>query len=143
MPHASDPLYQALTAVIPSEALATQDNLRLESRGFMALVCEVLARRGPRLHVSLAHYFEANGDLVPDPDLELEVDTEARTVRPLAITTQAYYVRAIDHDGQGRELVHAGRVRDLRAFAFQWFRNLKDQGFCRQPPAADAQAGKP
>lgn len=142
MPHATDLLYTALTGIVPAEVLAARDCLRLTSGSFMDLVVEVLARRGQRLTLSLAHYFTQNGDLVPDPDMEVEVDLAARTVRPLAIQTQAYFVRAVDHDDEGHEVVHTGRQRELRSFLAQWLSNLKSQGFhwVSEPEAAAGDA---
>ena len=44
---------------------AEQSHLRLENKGYMPLVIE---KTGKNL-VSVAHYYEQNGDLIADPDV--------------------------------------------------------------------------
>src|SRR5690349_5579060 len=55
--------------------LASFRHVRLECKGFMPLVVEAIGP-GPRglPMVSVAHYYEQNGDLMKDPDMVFEVD---------------------------------------------------------------------
>lgn len=86
---------------------------------------------GPRGHplVSVAHYFEANGDLVPDPDMTFEVTTAGDWL-PVAIqhATGAYFEAAY-RDDRGLVRVDPARERELRNFARLWSRNLLEQGY--------------
>jgi hypothetical protein len=134
-------VFDALNAIIPLGDLTRLGNVKLESPGFMDLVVELLETRGDRLRISLAHYYEQNGDLCPDPDLEVEVNLKTKSVRPLAIQmSTGHYTRAVDVDAQGRETVNARAVRDLTTFLRQWVANLKEQGF--QYRESDAQPAK-
>lgn len=127
-------LYNLLTKIIPAETLRTENYLRLSSPGFMDLVAEVLSRRGDVLRVSLAHYFQQNGDLVADPDCEIEINLASRNIRPLVIQMAfGPYVRAVDHDQDGMEVVHSRRSREIREFLVLWLRNLHDQEFAYRP----------
>ncbi len=62
-------------------------SVKIENSGFMALIIE---KHGAQIVV--AHYFETNGDLVPDPDMEF-VDLGADDWLPVAIqhSTGHYY----------------------------------------------------
>lgn len=106
------------------ERLRTGDHRRLEAPGFMTLSVDVLHRDGPRLLLALAHYFELNGDLVPDPDMELRVDLENRTVEALTYQDLRRFDRV--DDGQGR--VRSDLERSLNDFLSLWLSNLHAQG---------------
>ena len=141
MPASPSRLFHLFTAVVPTEALAAHACLRLKSSGFLDLVVETLYRRGNLLTISAAHYYQQNGDLVAEVDLEAAVDVEHRTLMPLAIQTPWYYMRVADRDDQGRERVHSRRLRDLQAFAAQWFSALAQQGFVYRAESAASSAG--
>jgi hypothetical protein len=112
------------------EALAGS-SLRVENGGYMPLVIESVGV-GPRglPLVSVAHYFEQNGDLMSDPEMTFEVD-QAGTFYPISITQHplGIYREAVFQDEQGRVLIKLGAKRDLEYFARIWDRNIKDQGF--------------
>mgnify|MGYP001596133503 CR=1 FL=1 len=114
-----------LWTIAPLEVLVQRGNLKLKSEGFMDLYVEVLHHMGAHRTVSLAHYYEANGDLVPDPDTEIEDDTKRQTVRPLAIRlSSGHNTRAATRDVEGREVVNQRVVRDLTSFLRMWLMNL-------------------
>lgn len=54
-------------------------HFRLDQPGYERLCVETISAR----RVSVAHYFEMNGDLVPDPDIVFLID-EKGSGRPLA-----------------------------------------------------------
>jgi len=101
------------------------------SGAFMAVSIDCLqegaAERGARY--AIAHRFEANGDLVPDPDVEFYVVREAGDT--------AVYPTAIDHpppigyrryvefgtDGQP-DAIHRRGQADLARFCDTWMRNI-------------------
>jgi hypothetical protein len=67
--------YQRLEAVLgrPVRKLRIGIAYRLRAPGFMDLVVEVLSRNPSTMVLSLAHYFEQNGDLCQDPEMEVRV----------------------------------------------------------------------
>lgn len=104
--------------------LQTGDYRRLEAEGFMPLSVDVLHRDEPRLLLALAHNFEFNGDLVPDPDMEIRVDLKARTVA--ALTYQDLH--RFDRVDAGQDRVPLDLRRSLNDFLSLWLSNLHAQG---------------
>lgn len=100
--------------------LKVKECARLKSSGFMDLVIERLGDN----HYSLSHYCEQNGDLVPDPDMEIRVFPDMRTAE--ALTYQdGFGFRRVYEDGK----IDAAAKKELNAFLEQWLANLIEQGF--------------
>ncbi len=117
--------YLKLLRLVPDlDQLRTGSFLRLEAPGFMPLTVDVLHRQGHRLLLALAHHFEAQGDLVPDPDMELRADLEARTVEALTYQDARRFDRV--NARPGRVLVDL--QRSLNDFLSLWLSNLHAQG---------------
>jgi uncharacterized protein YqiB (DUF1249 family) len=91
-----------------------------KATGFMDLHLESLSQRT----VSLTHYFEQNGDLVPDPDMEIRIDPVAKTALALHFQDQRSYSE-----------VYPDGVEDPRQFKSQnsfltfWLNNIRSQRF--------------
>ena len=89
---------------------------------FMAVVVEKV---GPD-RWSIAHYYEQNGDLVPDPDLEL-VRQDGGWF-PVAITQWCGYRCAARTDDHGRIATYnRAAYASLRSFAGTLLSNIKAQ----------------
>jgi len=83
---------------------------------------------------AVAHRYEVNGDLVPDPDVEFYVVDD-----PAAPAGMAIYPTAIDHgllgyhrhahfDSQGRTIrVSRRRQASLATFCDGWMKNIASQ----------------
>ncbi len=116
-----------ITEILAAHGKSLDDadlHLRLEMPSYMPLVIERVGRD----RISVAHYFESNGDLVADPDIVFATNvTEGEWAaveyqdqwgyRPVAQNTQAgwqYYPQA---------------NREVTAFANQWAKNLREQGW--------------
>ena len=99
----------------------------------MPLSVDVLYRERTRLCIALAHNFEQNGDLVPDPDMELRVDLENQTVEALTYQDQRVYQEVYPAPGQ----VRLGLKASLNSFLSTWLANIESQGFhlVREKPA--------
>ena len=105
----------------------TGEVLRLTAPGLMDLLVEVLRRSGGSLRVSLAHYYEVGGDLVPDPDMELKVMPKTKMAEALSYQ-DAFVHREVYPEP---EKVNVAVKADLNAFLDQWLSNLLDQGHQR------------
>lgn len=109
------------------------DAVKIQSGGFMDLSINRLYTVNGGFVISLTHYFEQNGDLVPDPHLEIFVSDATRTAWAMAIQ------HSTGHYAQGMKIENgqffkAPRVqRDIQSFLGQWLRNLKAQGFYKAP----------
>jgi hypothetical protein len=115
--------------------------IRIEppSSGFMRLCIEHVGT-GPRGMplVSVAHYFQQNGDLMEDPDLVFEVNPDedgplswkAGEWGPVSFTqhsTGTYQEAVVVQDG--KVMVAPKLIASLKSFALTWDRNIKAQGF--------------
>jgi len=96
--------------------------------GYQRLVIE---RHGEL--ISVAHYFEQNGDLVPDPDVELHYPTWT----PTAITQAIGYRREKFIERDGRTLVDTRFDREVSSFLSMWARNIHAQGWAQRGQVHD------
>jgi len=94
------------------------------SKSYMYLSVERLTSN---LH-SMAHYFEQNGDLVADPDIEMLKTDDGRWY-PVALQQSfGTYTRAIEsYDAHGPTRAYPKRYSELRSFLSMWLKNIKDQ----------------
>ena len=103
--------------------------LRLEMPGFDRLVIENIGCQ----RISVAHYYEQNGDLVADPDVVFFTGYGAWA--PIEITqVMAVYRRYAELDDAGQTIVRfdvRGQA-DLAAFTEEWAQNLLDQGWLKR-----------
>src|SRR5581483_4175236 len=110
------------------DAFRTQEELhvRFDMPPYQPLVIE---RHGKL--ISVAHYFEQNGDLVPDPDVELHYPSWA----PTAITQAylGYRTKFIERDGQ--TFVDTHFHKEVSSFLTMWARNIKAQGWAEKGQA--------
>jgi hypothetical protein len=127
--------------------------IRIDLEGYDRLCIEHV---GPSLvdglvSLSVAHYFEQNGDLMSDPEMTFDVNPGddkqfgwlSGTWRPSSITQSplGVYREAVFLDG-GRVMIRPRLIAELKEFARMWNRNIGDQGyleaFKRQLAAAQA-----
>lgn len=93
---------------------------------FMALSVEIIGTaQGGRI-VSLAHYYEQQGDLMKDPDVEFWVTT--RSVMPLTYQQDGLgiYHRAAWFD-DGKLHVNERMQKEITDFCEMWMNNIAEQ----------------
>lgn len=101
----------------------------IENEPFMRLVIEDIGP-GPRGHqaVSVAHYFEQNGDLCQDPEMAFELVPEGEGVKYEPYLFQQaippIYQEVFETGTENERL-----KRQLASFARTWDRNIGAQGF--------------
>lgn len=103
------------------------ESMKLKAAGYMDLSIDNL--RGGK--IAMAHNYIQNGDVMADPDMMLEVDTEEKTIVPLTFQNDGLglFQEVYDIDGQGNKTgVRVKLKRDLEHFLIQWIKNLKMQG---------------
>ena len=122
-----DKLYVQLTELIPDlTELQPGDHRKSMAPGFMDLSLNVLTRSKEELRFALSHYYEQNGDLVPDPDMEIRVYLIDGWSKAEALTYQD--ARRYDEVYPTPEKVIPSLKSSLNAFLAQWLTNLKNQG---------------
>lgn len=104
-------------------------SIRLQMPGFDLLRIE----RVDRYRISVAHYFESAGFLIPEPDVVIftKYQEEVGWV-PIEITQSmtgyTSYVQLTD-DGKGIKRYSEKGQADLAEFTEQWAQNILDQGW--------------
>ena len=78
--------------------------------------------------ISVAHYYEQNGDLVPDPDVELHYPSWT----PTAITQALGIRREKFVERYGKTFVDTLFHRQVTFFLDLWARNLRAQGWAEK-----------
>lgn len=120
-------IYNRLEKLIPDlRELEPGDARKSEVSGFMDLNLDVLSKNDKELRIALAHYFEQNGDLVPDPDMEIRVYLMDGWKKAEALTyqDQRRYNEVYPEPGK---MVPALK-KSLNDFLAQWLKNCIDQG---------------
>lgn len=119
--------------------------IRVECPGYMRLVIEGIGQ-GPRElpAVSIAHYYEQNGDLMRDPEMCFEITPSGEWFPYYYLQDnlgieQEVFVRMENRHLGWRSKLHA----DLFSFSRQWDRNLKEQGFLKAALAMTPEVDEP
>jgi hypothetical protein len=126
---ASKQMQQTIETILKS--LGVYDRFRANNRaylkvgnsGFMPLSIE---KFGSLIHIT--HYYEQNGDLVPDPDMEFLATAEGWFAQAIQHCT-GHYFRCVEEDEAGNIQVNIRERRAQKQFSDLWARNLLDQGF--------------
>ncbi len=114
--------YKKLMKIAPGILKGRYSYMKLKAPGFMDLVIEKLYEN----RISLSHYYEQNGDLMSDPDMELIVDHNQKT---LTAATFQQDNMAIYHEAyQGDELINPNLEDELNDFLKDWLSNIARQG---------------
>ena len=122
---------RAIIEVLGGMDTLRQNPISLRVPAFMPLSIEVIGR-GPRggILLSVMHWFEQNGDLMRDPDIEVEIVPESAAWLPVSYRQDSlgiFQEAVVVVDGQMRE--NTKLVRDLLSFMEMWDENIGDQGF--------------
>jgi len=91
---------------------------KLSAPGFMNLHVDILNKNGNVWRISLAHNSRADGDIIPDSNMEVTVDFDNKTVQ--AETYQDTYVYREANDGKSK--------KEMNEFLLMWLSNLIEQG---------------
>ena len=112
------------------DAFQTQRDfhVRFDMSGYERLVIE---RHGEL--ISVAHYYEQNGDLIPDPDVELHYPTWT----PTAITQALGNRREKFIERDGKIFVDTLFHRQVSFFLALWARNIQAQGWAEKGKVQD------
>ncbi len=125
-------IYQQLQQIIPDLEQhfakgTTHGKSQLHSSEFMDLSFDYLRSDGDGHIIALAHGFEMNGDIVPDPDMEIRFMPATKTAEALTFQNQYVYQRVYD-DYDGEPFVNLRLKGDLNEFLTQWLSNCIEQG---------------
>jgi hypothetical protein len=124
-------MQDVITAIAQKHGLnlnASEAHLKLERDGFMPLVIEKI---GPHL-VSVAHYFQMNGDAIADPDVVFF--TGYGHWLPIEISQVLGYERVawLSEDGKAIKSIKIAAQADLASFCLLWAKGIKGQHWLEQ-----------
>lgn len=123
-------IYHKLQRLGVNESLMEQGHAISKSGGFMDLCFNRLYEEEEEgTVISLTHYFEMNGDLVPDPDMEIRINKETKQAEALAFQDQFTYVRVYPEKGK----VNLRAKQEQNSFLNGWLQNCIDQGHFLSP----------
>ncbi len=100
--------------------------LKIDNEPYMPLFIEAWDSpiQGENRRISVAHYFESNGDLVPDPEVEITDDGW-----PIELSQSMGYTQVTYYEDD-RRLFYPDRKADVLSFLDgTWARNLRAQHF--------------
>lgn len=78
--------------------------------------------------VALSHYYEQNGDLVPDPDMQIRILPELEAAEAMTFQDYRKYQEVYPDKGDGKKYVYPKLKKDLNQFLNQWLSNVIQQG---------------
>lgn len=93
----------------------------LKSPGFMDLHIERLSKDT----IALTHYYQQNGDLIPDPDMEIRIYHKTKMAEALSYQDSFGFRRVYPEDNK----IDIKAKKELNQFLLTWLRNLRLQGF--------------
>jgi len=123
-----DGIYKKLEMLGVIEVLeAGHDSGKSRSSGFMDLSLDILNEETPGVvRIALAHYFEQNGDLCADPDMEIRVYKERQLAEALTfqMAMPPIYQEVYPEPGK----VAPRLKKELNSFLNTWLKNCLNQG---------------
>lgn len=94
---------------------------------FMAVCVEIIGRTGLGPLVSIAHYYQQNGDMMRDPDVVFLIGADQH-VYPISYRQDGMGIdqeAAIVEDGKWK--VRTKMQADICSFCNQWMKNINEQ----------------
>lgn len=127
--------YKKLMQIIPDlikhieEGKESGKSVKDPKGGLMDLNFDYLGKdkKGNYL-IALSHLFEQNGDMVPDPDMQLRILPEMEMVEAISFQDQFTYKEVYPDQGDGKEYVNLRLKKALNQFLSQWLTNIIRQG---------------
>lgn len=100
---------------------------KVDSGGpFMAAHVEALQRTGAGVLYSIAHYFESNGDLVPDPDVVF-IRRADGSFAPISFQNSLVFNQHVRWLEDGAIEIDAREQASIASFANTFLRNIAEQ----------------
>lgn len=118
-------IHDKIYKLIPNlDSIEPGEGVKLKSQGYMDLCVDVLWRDKEQTTISFAHYYKQNGDLVPDPDMEIKLHHDMKAAEALSCQDSFGYRQVYPKEG----FVNPSAKKDLNSFLNKWLNNLKVQG---------------
>lgn len=113
--------YGRLEKIAPGMINGRYNYMKLKADGFMDLVIEKLYDN----RISLSHYYTQNGDLMSDPDMEIIVETENKTIQAATFRQDNLGIYQTVFS-EGKQNINLSKK--LNIFLGDWLKNIEKQG---------------
>lgn len=126
-------IYNEISKLVDVKELKKQNFYKkFKSEGFMDLNIETLRAEKDSIVIAISHYYEQNGDLMADPDMEVRVYTNKDWKMAEALTYQQDSLgvyQQVYKEMHGKRLVNQGLKLSLNRFLLNWLRRIQIQGY--------------
>jgi uncharacterized protein YqiB (DUF1249 family) len=124
-------LFKKINALVPNLAqIEPGEGIKLKADGFMDLHIDVLMHEKDKTTIAMAHYYKQNGDMVPDPDMEIAVYPDRKMAEALSYQDTYSYRQVYPEPN----MVNPKAKTELNQFLNQWLNNIKMQGHKPESP---------
>ena len=120
-------IFKKLEKILGEEMEDLPQYLQFRARGFMELNVDLLHEDKESITIALSHYFKQNGDMIPDPDMEVRIYPEMKMAEALTYQDSFGYREVYPAPSQ----VYLKAKKDLNVFLNQWLSYILAQGFER------------
>lgn len=118
-------IYKKISSLVPNlDKIEPGEGAKLKSNGFMDLNIDVLIRDKDKITIAMAHNYLQNGDLIPDPDMEIALYPKLKMAEALTYQDTYGYKEVYPEPGK----VYPQIKKELNSFLNQWLNNIKMQG---------------
>lgn len=118
-------IFRKITALVPDlQSLEPGQALKLKSEGFMDLSIDILNKEPDKIVIAMAHNYIQNGDVIPDPDMEIAIYPKLKMAEALTYQDTFGYKQVYPEPGY----VYPKMKKELNQFLNQWLNNIKMQG---------------
>lgn len=126
-------IYSKLLKLIPElETFQIGDDLKSKVDNFMDLNLDVLMKDESSTRIALSHYYESNGDLVADPDMEIRVYFRSKMAEALTYQDTFGYQRVYLEE----QRFYPDLKKKLNIFLNGWLGNCLEQGHLLKRPVS-------
>lgn len=118
-------IYKKLSKLVPGlTSLESGEAIKLKAEGFMDLSIDVLHKEPDKIIIAMAHNYIQNGDVIPDPDMEIALYPKRKMAEALTYQDSFGYKQVYPEPGY----VYPKVKKELNHFLNQWLNNIQMQG---------------
>lgn len=130
-------IFKKLNTLVPDlDNIEEGDGIKLKTNCFMDLSINVLRRTPDKTTIAMTHYYEQNGDLVPDPDMKIAIYPSRKMAEALTYQDSFCYQEVYPEPNK----VNLKVKTELNRFLNTWLNNLKLQGHTMEGSGKEGRA---
>ncbi len=103
--------------------------IRFESKGFMPLTFDRLTKKELFAQYAMTHWYESNGDLIPDPEMVIDIYPNHNFVEARSIMHPPPFNRIIEVYNEEKTMYSPSQKKSQNSFLGSWLKNIASQGF--------------